>query len=148
MKLYEEFKEYENLWEDTSVRKPSVVESREDRIKRLQNKRNKLAFKQAVLESQTSSVIAEVEGTSKRIAHNGLLHKKALRKLIDFINTLTDEEKLNLYFHWGMDYEVGDCEGDPILNKDSGDMTVYDNTSTSPVPEDAYDKVAVALGIN
>ncbi len=148
MKLHEEFKEYETMWD-------SITESREDRIKRLEKKQNKLAFKQGILETQTSSVLAEIPGTSKRIELNKVLHVKALKHLIRFINSLTAEEKLNLYFHWGMDDvmpgdedELGYGQGDPILNKDSGDIDVIDNTATAPVPEDAYDKVVAALSRN
>lgn len=136
----EEFDEYENMWDP-------MVESREDRIKRLQKKQNKLAFKQSVLETQLSSVLAEIPGTNKRIEYNGVPHRKALRKLLGFINTLTPEEKLELYFNWSNDIEAGDYKGDPILNKDSGDDCVYDNTWTAEVPEDTYDRVVTALGI-
>jgi hypothetical protein len=145
MKLHEEFKEYETMWD-------TLAESREDKIKRLEKKRNKLAFKQGILETQTSSVLAEIPGTDKRIELNKVLHVKALRHLVRFINSLTADEKLNLYFHWGMDDvlpndegELGYGKGDPILNKDSGELEVIDNTATAPVPEDAYNKVVAAL---
>jgi hypothetical protein len=145
MKLHEEFKEYETMWD-------TLAESREDRIKRLEKKRNQLAFKQSILETQTSTIFAEVEGTNKSMEYKGVPHQKALRKLLGFINTLTADEKLNLYFHWGMDDvlpndegELGYGKGDPILNKDSGELEVIDNTATAPVPEDAYHKVVAAL---
>lgn len=99
--------------------------------------------------TETSSVFAEIPGTDKKLECKGVSHIEALEALLDFINKLTSEEKLELYFHWGNDnYNPGDCEGNPILNKDSEDDYVYDNTDISTVPEDTYDKVVAALGIN
>ena len=99
---------------------------------------------------ETSSMWAQVPGTSKKLEKKGVSNQEALEALINFINGLSSEEKLAVDFYWGNDsLVVGDCEGDPILNKDSGDDTIYDNTWTArgPIPTDAYDRVADAFDI-
>lgn len=119
MKLYEEFKEYEDMWDD----KVRVLVHGSD--------------------SKESSLLAEVPGTDKRIEISCAPHDIIIERLIAFITGLSTEEKLDLYFHWGLCEDNG--QGDPILNKDSGDMYVYDNTDFAPVPSDSYDKVVAAL---
>jgi hypothetical protein len=136
MKLHEEFKLYENMWDDLS-------NTAEDRRKRKQ--RNRL-LKQMDRATAKSSLLIEVPSTNKRSEIECAPHATVLKRLITFITALSPEEKLDLYFHWGMyDDKFDDCQGDPILNKDSGDMYVYDNTATTPVPSDSHDKVVAAL---
>ena len=140
MKLHEEFKLFENLWEEVS---PA------DRAREIKAEIARLQQELAALdleEIETSSVWAQVPGTSKKLDKKGVSNQEAFEALINFINGLSSEEKLAVDFYWCNDSLLrGDGEGDLILNKDSGDDTVYDNTWTAPVPTDTYDKVEAAL---
>lgn len=144
MKLYEEFKLFENLWEEHSPAERAREIKAE--IARLQQELANLNLE----EIETSSVWAQVPGTSKKLEKKGISNQEALETLINFINGLSSKEKLAVDFYWGNDSLVpGDCEGDPILNKDSGDTTIYDNTwtATVPVPTDTYNRVAAAFDL-
>ena len=145
MKLHEEFKLFENLWEEISP----VERAREIRaeIARLKQELANLDLE----EIDTSSIEATVPGTSKKLEKKGVSNQEALEALINFINGLSSEEKLAVYFFWCEDDLVrGDGKGEALFNKDSGDDALYDNTwlATAPVPTDTYDRIAAALGLD
>lgn len=127
------------MWDDISSKAKERQKKRQrDRI-----------IKQIEHATAKSFLSIEVPSTNKRIEIKCAPHITILKRLVTFIKSLSPEEKLDLYFHWGMydDYS-DDHQGDPILNKDSGDMTIYDNTAMAPVPMDAYDRVIEVLEDN
>jgi hypothetical protein len=194
MKLHEEFKLFETLWDDLVSAYPELEDEAPDsstavspnsfqgkeKGEEILDKNNEKVFREPegmaksntnlakakeiraeiarlrqelssldLEDIETSSVWAKIPGTSKKIEKKGVSNQEALESLINFINGLSSEEKLAIDFYWGNDSLIpGDCEGDPILNKDSGDDTIYDNTWTArgPIPADAYDDVEAALG--
>jgi hypothetical protein len=98
MKLHEEFKLFEDMWEDepTAYYGPHIVKG------------------------DTTSYWAEVENSTKKIEAKGVTKKQAFKAIMAFALGLTQEEIDNLSMQWIYDHETPcDEEGDVILQIES-----------------------------
>ena len=175
MKLFEEFKLFENMWDDEAKELTETSVGVSAKSAKISELRAKIAQLQQELDTLVqddiedfSSFELDVDGTSKKLKRIGLPHAQALDEIVDFITKLTSEEKDNLTLYWSNDmYEAGDLKGDVIVNFDCKNYylneigmsqeafeadgladpanRVFDNTWTAEVPEDAYDRIVAAL---
>lgn len=85
MKLFEEFKLYETMWDNTDD-----YENTSD------------------LSADTTSFEISVENSSKTLKCSGLSYRVALSKIIAFINKLSNAEKEKVVLYWHYDQEGND----------------------------------------
>ena len=129
MKLHEEFKLYENMWDDLNPSKKDLNEAtlspeaakriREIDAKIAELNREKSALLADVDELMTSSYVIKVDGTNKVAQKDGVSHEEAFTDILAFINKLTKEEKQNIDIKWIADsLEPGDKGYDTIISID------------------------------
>lgn len=98
MNLHEEFKLFENMWEDEDVAVSGI----------------------SFVTSDTTSYNLRVDKSTKKLEANGVPKSQAFKAIMTFILGLTQEEIDNLSINWVYDYhEAGDGEGDPVFQLDS-----------------------------
>jgi oligoribonuclease NrnB/cAMP/cGMP phosphodiesterase (DHH superfamily) len=105
MKLHEEFKLFENLWDDFEA-----MLDDED-----------MEFVDTnFVKSDTTSYWAKVDNSTKKIEAKGVAKNQAFKAITAFILSLTQEEIDNLGINWVYDYhKPGDAAGDPVFQLDS-----------------------------
>jgi hypothetical protein len=98
MKLHEEFKLYEDLWDDEDTEVGGIDHAMSD----------------------TCSYWLKVDNSTKKIEASGVSKNQAFKSIMSFILGLTQEEIDNLCINWVYDYhKPGDAEGDPIFQLNS-----------------------------
>ena len=127
MKLHEEFKVYEKMWESID---------------------NFDSFDFDVYKAGTTTYNIFIDGSDKK-AEGTYPGPEALRKILKFINDLTQEEKDNLGLGWYWDSEEpGDCSGDTIVYIVApSEADEWEGRSGSNLPE-AEMEIRKALGIS
>ena len=140
MKLYEEFKLFEEMWEEAST---------EETTKLVEAADNFDSFDFGGYEAGTTTYDITIDGSSKK-AGGTYPGPEALRNILRFINGLTQEEKDSLGLSWQWDSEEpGDCCGDTIVYivAPSEDIDHWGGRSGSNLPE-AEVPIRKALGIS
>lgn len=110
MKLHEEFKLYENMWDnetktltETSVGTPIATVNQTNKQKQL-----------------NTSYKLFVDNSSKTLNGVDVDRSLAFKNILAFVKALSNDERNNLYINWVYDLEVpGDLAGDPILHVES-----------------------------
>jgi len=97
MKLYEEFKLFEDMWDDEDL-ETSVIYAIGD----------------------TTSYKLKVDNSTKNLEASGVSKNQAFKAIMTFILGLTPEEIDNLSINWVYDYhKPGDADGDPVFQLES-----------------------------
>jgi hypothetical protein len=127
LKLHEEFKLYENMWESLD---------------------NFDSFDFDGYDAGTTTYDIAIDGSDKK-AEGTYPGPEALRNILKFINNLTQEEKDNLGLGWWWDSdEPGDCNGDTIVYIVApSEAAEWKGRSGSNLPE-AEAEIRKALGIS
>jgi hypothetical protein len=140
MKLHEEFKLYENMWEEAPTEETTNLVEAADNFD---------SFDFDGYMAGTTTYDITIDGSDKK-TEGTCAGPEALRKILEFINGLTQEEKDNIGLGWWWDaVEPGDCGGDTIVYvvAPSEDDGTWGGRSGSNLPE-AEVPIRKALGIS
>lgn len=94
-----------------------------------------------------SSYTARVDGSNKRLMGRGEKDGLALRKITEFIKSLSQEEKDGFRLNWRWDEDFGDGEGDVVVSVYSANEVGPDEDRTMSNWSYAENKIKYNLGL-